>query len=285
MNNNNLYNTNNFIGITHLDYFKTSSNALANQIVITSNTLENHSSNYTNNISNLVKINSSNYTNITSNFIVNRYDKLIKEEPEQITIPIPATLYHTYINNSNVAGEIRFWCRYASTFPPYFAELPEHRVKIAPSGKLFCYYTFDPLINATFQSGWVDVINTVVALNADSVNQGVLITGLEAQILNLKTITRDQFISLLGNLEDDYIITSGARTRMQNELATIATTSGEGATRTSMLNAYNNFRNFTQTGRVSRLNTALEIINFRISQNVVAGFFFRCRRCRIRIII
>ena len=109
MNNNNLYNTNNFIGITHLDYFKTSSNALANQINIS----ELHSSNYTSNVSNIldtyitnVDTKSSNYTYITSNIILARYDKLINEKNEDILLPIPTTLKHTYIMNSNVAGEI-----------------------------------------------------------------------------------------------------------------------------------------------------------------------------------
>lgn len=282
MNNNNLYNTNNFIGITHNDIFKISSNALLNQIYNTSNILESHLSNTSNileqhlsNTSNILDSKASNFTTTTSNLILARYDPMIREEIEEIAIlPIGAIeTSHTYIQNINVLGEIRFLCKYASNFPPYFAELPEYRVRIAPSGKLFCYYTYDPLINATYLSGWVDVINSIVGLNADSFNQGVLITGLEAQILNLKTITSDQFLSLITNLEDDYIITSGARTRIQNELQNISLTSGEGATRTSMLSAYNNFRAFINTGRISRLNTALEIINFRISQNAAAGFF------------
>ena len=50
MNNNNLYNTNNFIGITHNDYFKTTSNALAKAIY----TLDLKSSNYTCNVSNIL---------------------------------------------------------------------------------------------------------------------------------------------------------------------------------------------------------------------------------------
>ena len=81
MNNNNLYNTNNFIGTLHQDYFKTASNALATQITTTSNALaiqitttsnvlENHlltTSNVLENhlsiTSNILQFNSSNFTN------------------------------------------------------------------------------------------------------------------------------------------------------------------------------------------------------------------------------
>jgi hypothetical protein len=277
MNNNNHFNTNNWIGTTHLDFFKNSSNALSNYTYNTSNILENDIL-ITSNINYLYTSNSSNsnifFTSNTSNIILSRYDPMIKEEIVEIAYPTGAIeTSHTYIQNLNLLGEIRFLCKYANDFPPFISGLPEYRVKITPSGKLFCYYTFDPLINATYLSGWVDVINSIVGLNADSVNQGILIAGLEAQILNLKVATSDQFLSLISNLEDDYIITSGAANRIRNEIETITTSSGAAASRTSMLVAYNNFRLFMTTGRISRFNTALEIINFRISQNAAAGFF------------
>ena len=60
MNNNNLYNTNNFIGITHNDYFKTASNALSKAI----NSLELNSSNYTSNVSNILDTKITNVSNI-----------------------------------------------------------------------------------------------------------------------------------------------------------------------------------------------------------------------------
>ena len=201
MNNNNLYNTNNFIGITHNDYFKTASNALAKEIYLQasncsnyssniSNILDLRSSNFTSNYANITEINSSNYTKYTSNNILARYDPMIENRYEltQLPFPIPGQ-YPTsniYINNSNNLGEIRFWTKSSTDFYKpgieFPIEAPKWLVKIDIDGKLKTYYTFDPLLNSTYGSGWVDVVNSIVGLNADSVNQGTLITAVEIQL-------------------------------------------------------------------------------------------------------
>ena len=112
MNNNNLYNTNSFIGITHNDYFKTASNALAKAInsleLNSSNYTSNvniNSSNYTSNVSNILNTNSSNYTNIL------RYDvnKWINEQTDELIPGLNIT--NTYISNSNIGGYIKFWTK------------------------------------------------------------------------------------------------------------------------------------------------------------------------------
>jgi hypothetical protein len=106
-NNNNLYN-NNFIGTTHIDALK----ATSNFILGTSNILEQHiftnsinNSNYTSNASNILNTNSSNYTNIL------RYDvnKWINEQADEIIPGLNIT--NTYISNSNIGGYIKFWTK------------------------------------------------------------------------------------------------------------------------------------------------------------------------------
>ena len=197
MNNNNI-NTCGWIGITHLDNIKFTSNILGQHIYINSinnsnytsnasNILEQHiytnsinNSNYTSNASNILNTNSSNFTNAL------RYDvnKWINEEYETSSTTPPITLTHTYIYSSNLLGEIRFFNTKAkANFPlEYIPGTPNYRVKIDVDGKLKLYYVYNPIINAVWFSGWIDPANIIVGLIADSTNQGVLITGLESQI-------------------------------------------------------------------------------------------------------
>ena len=103
MNNNNLYTNNNFIGITHLDTGKITSNFILN----TSNILEGHISN----ASNILEGHISNTSNIleghildTKNFNINYTDDLrtdvnkwVNEEIELSLTTPSINLTHTYI--------------------------------------------------------------------------------------------------------------------------------------------------------------------------------------------
>ena len=118
MNNNNLYNTNNsplWIGSTHNDNYKTTSNF----ILTTSNILESHSSNFTNAL---------------------RYDvnKWINEKTDEI---IPnLNVINTYISNSNIGGYINFWTKNSQKI----------YTRINENGKLQIYHDYDigrPTIN------------------------------------------------------------------------------------------------------------------------------------------
>jgi hypothetical protein len=278
MNNNNLYNTNNFIGITHNDYFKTASNALSKAI----NSLELNSSNYTSNVSNILDIkitnvntNSSNYIQNTSNYIITRYDPMIETKSEDITLPIPATLKHTYINNSNTLGEIRFWCKSTSSF--YIPEdligiAPEHRTKIDVDGKLKIYYIYNPAINATFFSGWIDIATSIVALNASDANIGISLGGLEAQLLALNNriynLATDTAKSIANNclLEDESAI----------ELLDLLR-NGNSLTPTGYIGTFENVANNVflgfRYGNISYLNAASTNILYIIGTNPISSFF------------
>lgn len=204
---------------------------------------DNNSSNYTLNVSNIISSNSSNYTNVLRNDV----NKLIKEETENIILPLPTTLKHTYIYNSNVAGEIRFWVGTVQStgsgdpFLPPGATYPPYRTKIDIDGKLKIYYTYDPLINLTWYSGWIDPANQIIALQADSFNQGIALAGLEGQInLNYTTLDNKILGVLMGMLDND-IITSVVYEDIANSLTNIrtSTTSTQlGAFRATLMNTY-----------------------------------------------
>ena len=277
MNNNNLYNTNNFIGITHNDYFKTASNALSKAI----NSLELNSSNYTSNVSNILdtKItnvsnilnnNSSNYIQNTSNYIISRYDPMIETKSENVLLPIPGTLKHTYINNSNTLGEIRFWCKDTQLFPVIIpVGVPDYRVKIDVDGKLKIYYTYDPAINATFFNGWIDVGTSIAGLNASDANIGIAITGLELQL---------QFEVRKINIELEQLLIYQQRTlgndafiEMTDE---IAVQMAENQMNSLSFNTMrNNLNQFFATGATSYLSSALGVVALRLTQNPAVSLF------------
>ena len=282
MNNNNLYNTNNFIGITHNDYFKTASNALAKEIYIQTSNCSNYASNmyincsnYASNISNILNINSSNYTNITSNIIQTNINKLINEKVESIILPLPADLTHTYITNSNILGEIRFWTKSTADFflPPNLIGIaPDYRAKIRENGTFELYYVYNPAINLTFLSGWIDVATSIVALNASDANIGLAITGLEGQLLilqnNISRLATNTSVALADNMllewEEAQAYTASFREAIYD-------------TPTGVIGTFENLTNNLYAGltqaRVSYVAAAGTDLTLLITQNPGVSFF------------
>ena len=279
MNNNNLYNNNTFIGITHNDYFKTASNALSNQIVITSNILEGHLSNTSNilinniyNTSNILDSKASNFTTTTSNLILARYDPLIREEIEHITLPIPLDFKHTYIYNSNILGEIRFWTKSTKDFivvDPI--NVPDYRVKIDVDGKLKVYYTFDPAINLTFMNGWVDVANSIVALNASDANIGISLGGLEGQIIFNLNYLEGKIQALVSSLLGHNVLDKDTYDDVVESLELYRT--NEFTDANSIPDLFTNIKNLFRTGRLNYLTEISTILTYRISQNPITSAF------------
>jgi len=286
MNNNNLYNTNNFIGITHNDYFKVASNALAKEIYIQSNIVNNNcsnyasniyinSSNYASNISNILNINSSNYTNITSNIIQTNINKLINEQIESIILPLPVDLTHTYITNSNILGEIRFWTKSTADFilPPNLIGIaPDYRAKMEADGTFKLYYVYNPAINLTFLSGWIDIATSIVALNASDANIGLAITGIEGQLLilqnNISRLATNTSVALADNM------------LLEWEEAQAYTTSFREAIYDTPLGLIGTFESLTNNlyvgltqARVSYIAAAGTDLSLLITQNPAASFF------------
>jgi hypothetical protein len=269
--NNNFIGSSGWIGTTHLDNYKITSNFILN----TSNILESHLSNTSNileghltNTSNILDSKASNFTTTTSNIILARYDKLIGEEKEHITLPFLTDLTHTYINNFNLAGEIRFFTESTSSYPVIIPiDIPDYRVKIGPNGHLMCYYTYDPAINLTFGNGWIDVGNSIVALNASDANIGVALGGLEIQIANNFQITQEQFKTLLLALQAQSILTDDNVNNINNfiEAQLDATRRGQ----QELGNVFYGIRNFYTSGQLSYLQIATNVITTRITNNPI----------------
>ena len=165
------------------DYTGATGTYLINDYIdITSNILEINSSNYTNITSNILK----NYTNTNIINLDNKYKKLIKEETEDNSI-------NTYITNSNLAGEIRFYIN-----KPTELGIPNNSVIINSAGGLEIYYKYNGAINLLEQEGFKNIIYEIISSKA-SIN---LLGG---------------FIGTL-QVETASIITYLIRNRPQNEL-------------------------------------------------------------------
>lgn len=224
------------------------SNILNNKIDLTSNILETHSSNYTNNLR----------TDI---------NKLINEENE-------TTLKHTYIYNSNLSGEIRFWVKSTPFFPPQIpANDPPYRVKIDPDGKLKLYYTYDQAINSTWLSGWVDVINIVIGLVASDVNSGLALGALQIEIgglnqkidLEIEGVYSALVAMEAGDLEANVEDLNFYRETLRNSLTSTSATQN--------LNfAYGNLRTLIQTRNSSYLSRIQTSLTSAILQNPLIAF-------------
>lgn len=277
MNNNNNFNVNSWIGSTHQDFFKTSSNTLATQIINTSNIIENHlnASNIANsNYTTFSAISNSNYTYNTSNQITNYFNKLIDNQIEHISFPVSADLTHTYITNSNLGGEIRFYTKSSSLFPPVIpTDALPYRVKIKPDGKLYVYYTYDPSISLTNYTDWIDVGNTLVSILANNINTGLVITGLGAQLIFLTEKEEADIIGVYNAMvklhEGDLIYEF---TELMNYRQDVVNGLTEELTGNTLNDAFSGVRNFLNSGRISYLNQANQAIAIAINNNPYISF-------------
>jgi hypothetical protein len=195
---------------------------------------------------------------------------MIQTKSELALLPIPGTYNHTYIYNSNVLGEIRFWCKSTSSFPvinPF--GVPDYRVKIDVDGKLKVYYTYDPLINLTFGNGWIDVATSFAALNASEANLGIAIGSVELSLglrLTKLEIYVKELTAAMGGLM--------ANTPYDSMISQIGVQMGDQQIATVSWNTFRNsiLQTFT-TGRISSLNAALTVVSTRIATNpVILGF-------------
>jgi len=169
MNNNNITNNNlSWIGSTHIDNNKITSNF----ILTTSNILETHSSNFTLATSNILQSNSSNFTNAL------RYDvnKWINEKTDEL---IPnLNVINTYISNSNIGGYINFWTK----------DSQKLYTRINQNGKLQIYHDYDigrPNLNTKWyevEDILMDYLFNIVIINAGAIATGVKFDTIDGQL-------------------------------------------------------------------------------------------------------
>jgi len=263
----------------YCDYIgATGSYSISDYIDNTSNFLTISSSNFTSNYANITENNSSNFTTnksiITSNLILSRYDPMIETKIENILLPIPATLKHTYIYNSNIAGEIRFWCKSTSSYPVIIPlGVPDYRVKIDVDGKLKVYYTYDPLINLTFGNGWVDVGNSIAGLNASDANIGAAIGALEIQTTNNFTFLQQEIEVLIIQLNAEDVIDASQQASLEYSLETFRTEFFNDITNTNVSSLLNIPRNVFNTGTTAYASRCVAAIAYKITQNPIVSSF------------
>jgi 3D (Asp-Asp-Asp) domain-containing protein len=103
----------------------------------------------------------------------------------------PTLVYNLYLKNNNIGGEIRFLTADAENNNDVSNNALKYNVKIGTDGKLYLYYTYNPLISALIFSGWTDVIDYIVGNRQATINNaGAIATAttlLQAEITALET--------------------------------------------------------------------------------------------------
>ena len=245
---------------------------------ISSNKLSVLGSNY-NITSNNLDILSNNYI-ITSNYIEYNVKPLINIEitPGTILPPVP-TLSHTYIYNSNILGEIRFWVRSARDFLiQYPLGVPEYRTKIDVDGKLKIYYTYDFLNNATWGNGWIDPAVLIVGLSAGAVNQGSAITALHGEIVAVDTILTNKIDALVVAInailaENACLLNTPAQASdLEGLMTNISQAFSLPQGKNALKSAFENIVQFARTRQIGFLSRAGDNISAFINNNSTIGF-------------
>lgn len=159
------------------DYIDTTSN---NNFIYTSNT-----SNYLNKRIDDIDIETS---NISSNYTQGLRNELWEVNPNNSYCLIKSINYtgtnHTYIINSNIDGETRFYTLASSAFN--LGGL-DHNTKIDYLGRLKVYHNFD-LTQPTILAGWYDVDFEIAQLKADGVNTDIQLSVLDAAVANIQSV-------------------------------------------------------------------------------------------------
>ena len=208
------------------------------------------------------------YTTSTSNIIVTNINKLIKEELEYITTPVVATLKHTYVYNSNLAGEIRFYT--ASTNAFITSGMPTYRTKVDVDGKLKIYYIYNAGINLTYGSGFVDIVDSIVGLNAADINFNIAILGLQAEVTFNDQYVKQEIRNLQIGLYSTTTV-SEANQAIINQVMNNFRFNPLNATTASAL--YNDIRNAYYSGNITFLSRISNAIAFRINANPAVAFY------------
>jgi hypothetical protein len=108
--------------------------------------------------------------------------------------PQPTLVNNLYLKNNNTGGEIRFLTKEAENNNDVSNNALKYNVKIGTDGKLYLYYTYNPLISALIFSGWTDVIDYIVGNRQATINNG-------ASIATSTTLLQSQITALAVELD------------------------------------------------------------------------------------
>ena len=145
------------------DYIDNTSNILNTKIINTSNILDTKI------------INTSNILNTKINYVDYKYNNLIRSETEN-------NLINTYIYNSNVGGEIRFYVKNSGIFDINNASGQPYRVKIGVDGRLYLYYNYNVAIGLIQPEGWVEPLNMLIGHNVAIGNLNIITGATDAAV-------------------------------------------------------------------------------------------------------
>jgi hypothetical protein len=219
---------------------------------------------------------------ITSNDIyeyLNPLTYLINTEltPATIAPPVP-DIINTYVYNSNILGEIRFWVKDTQSFPIVNPlGVPDFRVKIDVDGKLKLYYTYDPIINLTWGNGWIDPANMIIGAVADSANQGITIGVIQGEIVVIQQTIQAQLAALAEVLDQTYLQNTwltrpDQAENIQGLLDVVEEANTLETSMESVDSAYEAMTGFFTTGNFGFVNNTIASVNSFIANNPATSF-------------
>jgi hypothetical protein len=181
---------------------------------------------------------------------------------------LPSNVLNLYVIQANENGEIRFLTKNAYLNNDVSAQDGNlyYNVKIGSNGKLYCYWTYNALVNPIRFSGWYDVMEDIVGQGAQLTLLEGGLTGLELQLITAQTNITTLFTNV-GLLNEEII-------QINIELGALGTQSlvFEDLFREIQRTFYS-IRSKALTGRFSRLNwkNAVEVLRSRFNVRQQAG--------------
>ena len=94
----------------------------------------------------------------------------------------PSLALNLYLKNNNTNGEIRFYTNDAVNNNDVSNDKLTYNTKIGKDGKLYIYYTYNPLISAAIFSGWTNVIDNIIANKQAGFNNAAAIVTTTATL-------------------------------------------------------------------------------------------------------
>ena len=123
-----------------------------------------------------------------------RLDHLANEYEESN----PTETLNLYLKNSNTGGEIRFFTDQAVNNNDVSNDALKYVTKIANDGKLYFYYTFNPVISALQLSGWREMGSTLIGVRQGVDNNIGAIAGITGEIGVINSTLNIQSVAIAG---------------------------------------------------------------------------------------
>jgi len=127
-----------------------------------------------------------------------RFDHLNNE----YDVANPTQTLNLYLKNSNAGGEIRFYTDNAVNNNDVSNGALTYNTKIGADGKLYFYYTFDPIISLLQFSGWREVGSTLIGVRQGVDNNVTAIASIVAELGIINNTLTTQGLAITGVATD-----------------------------------------------------------------------------------